>query len=61
MSLEAPPAPSAARKGWARPLIAVLAAVGLLLFGAAAGLLIRLPGSAASSVPTADSVDVGFA
>ena len=61
MSLEAPPAPGPTRPGWARPLIAVLAAVGLLLFGAAAGLLIRLPGSAASSVPTADSVDVGFA
>ena len=61
MSLDAPPAPSGERRGWARPLIVVLAAVGLLLFGAAAGLLIRLPGSAASSVPTADSVDVGFA
>ena len=40
------------RRGWARPLIAVLAAVGLLLFGAAAGLLIGLPGSSATS--TAD-------
>ena len=34
MTLEAPPAPPAGRRGWARPLIAVLAAVGLLLFGA---------------------------
>ena len=61
MSLEAPPAPPAERRGWARPLIAVLAALGLLLFGAAAGLLIRLPGSTATSTPAADSVDVGFA
>ena len=42
-------------------MIVVLAAVGLLLFGAAAGLLLRLPGSAALAVPAADSVDVGFA
>jgi uncharacterized protein (DUF305 family) len=61
VTLEAPPAPPAERRGWARPLIAVLAAVGLLLFGAAAGLLIGLPGSSATSTPTADSVDVGFA
>jgi uncharacterized protein (DUF305 family) len=61
MTLEAPPAPFAERRGWVRPLIAVLAAVGLLLFGAAAGLLIQLPGSAATSTPAADSVDVGFA
>jgi uncharacterized protein (DUF305 family) len=61
VTLEAPPAPPAERRGWTRPLIAVLAAVGLLLFGAAAGLLIGLPGSSATSTPTADSVDVGFA
>ena len=61
MTVEAPPAPPAERRGWARPLIAVLAAVGLLLFGAAAGLLIGLPGSSATSMPAADSVDVGFA
>ena len=61
MSVDAPPAPTEPRSGWARPLIVVLAAVGLLLFGAAAGLLIRLPGSAATSTPAADSVDVGFA
>jgi uncharacterized protein (DUF305 family) len=39
----------------------VLAAVGLLLLGAAAGLLVGLPGSSATSAPGADSVDVGFA
>jgi uncharacterized protein (DUF305 family) len=39
----------------------VLAAVGLLLFGAAVGLLLRLPGSTEASAPGADSVDVGFA
>lgn len=61
MTIEAPPAPPTRRPGWARPLIVVLAAVGLLLFGAAAGLLIRLPGSTATSTPGADSVDVGFA
>ena len=61
MTLEAPPAPPAQRRGWTRPLIVVLAAAGLLLFGAAAGLLIRMPGSAATSSPTAESVDVGFA
>lgn len=61
MTLEAPPAPPAQRPGWARPLIVVMAVVGLLLFGAAAGLLIRLPGSSATSAPAADSVDVGFA
>lgn len=54
------PAPPEHR-GWARPLIAVLAVVGLLLLGAAAGLLLRLPGSSATSTPDAASVDVGFA
>jgi uncharacterized protein (DUF305 family) len=48
-------------RGWARPLVALLGAVGLLLLGAAAGLLVGLPGSAGTSAPTADSVDVGFA
>ena len=63
MSIEAPPAapPPVQRGGWARPLVAVLAVVGLLLLGAAAGLLIGLPSSSTSSVPAADSVDVGFA
>jgi uncharacterized protein (DUF305 family) len=59
--IDAPPAPPAPRQSWARPLIVVLAVVGLLLFGAAGGLLLRLPGSSTASVPGADSVDVGFA
>jgi uncharacterized protein (DUF305 family) len=61
VTVEAPPAPPPMRRGWARPAIALLAALGLLLLGAAAGLLVGLPGSSASSVPAADSVDVGFA
>ncbi len=61
MTVEAPPAPAEVPSGWARPLVALLAAVGLLLLGAAGGLLLGLPGSTASSVPPADSVDVGFA
>jgi len=59
--VEAPPVPPPARRGWVRPLLAVLAAVALLLLGAAVGLLVGLPGSSATSVPGADSVDVGFA
>lgn len=58
---DAPPPPPPVRRGWLRPLLVVLAAVGLLLLGAAAGLLVGLPGSTATSVPGADSVDVGFA
>jgi uncharacterized protein (DUF305 family) len=47
---------------WARPFVAVAAAVGLLLLGVAAGLLIGLPGAPPTlAVPPADSVDVGFA
>lgn len=61
MTVETAPTPPVERRGWTRPLIAVLAAVGLLLFGAAAGLLIGVPDSASTSTPTADSVDVGFA
>lgn len=61
MSVASPPAPPPVRRGWAKPATALLAAVGLLLLGAAAGLLIGLPGSSANSVPAADSVDVGFA
>jgi uncharacterized protein (DUF305 family) len=45
---------------WVHPFLAVAAAVGLLLLGAAAGLLIGLPGSSSSEVPAAGSVDVGF-
>ncbi len=61
MTVAAPPEPPPVHRGWARPLVALLGAVGLLLFGAAAGLLVGLPGSTATSAPTADSVDVGFA
>jgi uncharacterized protein (DUF305 family) len=60
-AVDAPPAVPPVHRGWARPLIAVLAAVGLLLLGATAGLLVGLPGSAGTSVPAAGSVDVGFA
>jgi uncharacterized protein (DUF305 family) len=45
---------------WVRSLLAVAAAVGLLLLGAAAGLLIGLPGSSDSAVPEPSTVDVGF-
>ena len=41
--------------------IAIGVALGLLLIGAAGGLLLGLPGAAAPPVPAADSVDVGFA
>ena len=61
MILETPPSPPPVRRGWTRPLLVVLAVVSLLLLGAAAGLLVGLPGSSATSVPGADSVDVGFA
>jgi uncharacterized protein (DUF305 family) len=61
VTLDAPSSPPPARASWARLVIVVLAAVGLLLFGAAAGLLLRLPGSTSLAVPPADSVDVGFA
>ena len=44
---------------WVRLFVGAGVALGLLLIGAAAGLLIGLPG--APAVPTADSVDVGFA
>jgi uncharacterized protein (DUF305 family) len=47
--------------GWVRPFLIGAAVLGLLLLGAAAGLLIGLPNSTAPVVPTADSVDVGFA
>ncbi len=46
---------------WVRFFVAAGVALGLLLIGAAAGLLIGLPGASAPAVPTADSVDVGFA
>jgi len=47
--------------GWARYLVVAGGAVALLLLGAAAGMLIGLPGSGGRAVPAADSVDVGFA
>lgn len=45
---------------WLRPALVAVAALGLLLLGAAAGLLLRLPGTQTSN-PGLDSVDVGFA
>ncbi len=50
-------APAQAR--WVRPFLAVVAALSLLLFGAAGGLLYGTRG--AEAVPVAGSVDVGFA
>jgi uncharacterized protein (DUF305 family) len=52
-------APREAR--WIRPVLAVVAVVGLLLLGAAGGLLIGMPGAADPAVPARDSLDVGFA
>jgi len=55
-----PPAPG--RPAWVRYLLVAGAAVALLLLGAAAGVLIGLPGSSnGQATPKADSVDVGFA
>ena len=45
----------------ARYLVLIAAAVALLLFGAAAGLLIKVPGASTDTTPGPDSVDVGFA
>jgi len=45
---------------WSRYLLVAGGALALLLLGAAAGMLIGLPGSS-TPVPAADSVDVGFA
>ncbi|WP_414709374.1 DUF305 domain-containing protein [Pseudonocardia sp.] len=54
------PAPREAR--WIRPVLAVVAAVGLLLLGAAGGLLLSgNPAASPPGVPALDSVDVGFA
>jgi uncharacterized protein (DUF305 family) len=47
--------------GWVRVFVAVGVALGLLLVGAAGGLMLGLPGTESPAVPTADSVDVGFA
>lgn len=54
------PAPAAGPR-WARVVVAAGLAIGLLLLGAAGGLLLGLPGSDPPAVPAADSVDVGFA
>ncbi len=50
------------RPTWVRYLLVAGAALALLLLGASAGVLLGLPGSSAeAAVPSADSVDVGFA
>jgi uncharacterized protein (DUF305 family) len=67
--VKSPTAPPAAEPGgaapqearWIRPALAVVAVVGLLLLGAAGGLLVGMPGSTGQSVPATGSVDVGFA
>ncbi len=55
------PAASSGTPRWVRPFVAVGVALGLLLIGAAGGLLLGLPGASAPAVPAADSVDAGFA
>ena len=52
---------SADRPRWVRVFVAAGLALGLLLLGAAGGLLLGLPGSTSPAVPATDSVDVGFA
>jgi uncharacterized protein (DUF305 family) len=54
-----PAAPGTPR--WVRLFVAAGVALGLLLVGAAGGLLLGLPGDPAPAVSAADSVDVGFA
>lgn len=55
-------APTPGRPAWSRYLLVIGAAVALLLLGAAAGVLLGVPGSSsAQATPKADSVDVGFA
>ncbi len=56
---QTPDEPREAR--WVRPVLAVAAVIGLLLLGAAGGLLLGRPGSSDSQVPRPGSVDVGFA
>ncbi|GAA5111530.1 DUF305 domain-containing protein [Pseudonocardia adelaidensis] len=68
MAVTSPAAPADAEQQaprearWIRPVLAVVAVVGLLLLGAAGGLLVGgAPGSGAPAVPELGSVDVGFA
>ena len=50
------------RPAWSRYVLVVGAALALLFLGAAAGVLIGVPGSSSTqATPKADSVDVGFA
>jgi uncharacterized protein (DUF305 family) len=58
---DGPALTGAARPRWVRIFVAAGLTLGLLLLGAAGGLLLGLPGSTGSAVPAADSVDVGFA
>lgn len=51
--------PSGPAPGWQRVLVALGGALAIFLLGAAAGLLIGLPGGG-TATPDADSVDVGF-
>jgi uncharacterized protein (DUF305 family) len=56
------PAPDRPREArWIRPVLAVAVVIGLLLLGAAGGLLLGMPRSSNSQVPAPGSVDVGFA
>ena len=56
------PAPGEPRETrWVRPVLAVALALGLLLLGAAGGLLLGLPGSSSPEGPAPGPVDVGFA
>lgn len=50
--------PTATEPRWVRPVVVVAAVLALLLVGATGGLLL---GGSRTSVPAADSVDVGFA
>jgi uncharacterized protein (DUF305 family) len=51
------PPPARGESRWVRPFVAVAVVVGLLLLGAAGGLLLGLPGS---SRPEPSPVDIGF-